>query len=86
MKEKKRYNFNHEPFTIAVRVPEPSNKDCLELALKKFKKLVKDSGKMDELKERQSFEKKCVKRRKDVLSASYRQSIISAREKLERYK
>lgn len=49
-------------------------KGGLEKALKKLKSKFKQTKVVEELRERQSFEKPSVTRRKEVLKAKYRQS------------
>jgi small subunit ribosomal protein S21 len=49
---------------------------ALEKALKKFKAKFKATKTVEELRERQSFTKKSVKRREQFLKAKYKQSQI----------
>jgi small subunit ribosomal protein S21 len=49
-------------------------KGGLEKALKKLKSKFKQTKVVEELRQRQSFEKPSVTRRKEVLKAKYRQS------------
>jgi small subunit ribosomal protein S21 len=50
------------------------DKGGLEKALKKLKSKFKQTKVVEELRQRQSFEKPSVTRRKEVLKAKYRQS------------
>jgi len=63
---------------IIVRGP---SKESIETAIYEFKKSVKDSGKLNELRERQEFLKPSEKRRKIVQSAVRRQERLSEYEK-----
>ena len=58
---RKRSDFIVPGMPGAVRVPGPTYGD-LEKALKIFKRQIKDSGKLDEFKDRQYFEGKSQKR------------------------
>ena len=58
-----------------------SDRECIETAIYEFKKSVKDSGKLNELRERQEFLKPSEKRRKIVQSAVRRQERLSEYEK-----
>jgi|694.fasta_scaffold47636_12 small subunit ribosomal protein S21 len=49
-------------------------KGGLEKALKKFKTKFKQTKVVEELRQRQAFEKPSVTRRKEVIKAKYRQS------------
>jgi small subunit ribosomal protein S21 len=49
--------------------------ESLDRALKKFKKKFEKTGVVKELRERQSFTKPCVKRRQQLIRASYKQFL-----------
>ena len=69
VKKKKKYvDMNLPGYAIGVRVPGPSNGD-LEMALRKFKTIVKEAGIIDEFRDRQEFIKPSVKKRKQKLQA-----------------
>ncbi len=67
-KKKKFVDMNLPGYTIGVRVPGNTDRD-LEMALRKFKKIVKDSGILEEYRDRQEYLKPSVKRRKQKLEA-----------------
>ncbi|MEY4292184.1 MAG: hypothetical protein RLZZ605_1551 [Bacteroidota bacterium] len=56
-------------------------KDCenIDKALKKYKKKYEKSRTLLQLRERQSYTKKSVRRRTEVLKAVYRQQILSGK-------
>ena len=56
-------------------------KDCenIDKALKKYKKKFEKSRTLLQLRERQSYTKKSVRRRTEVLKAVYRQQILSGK-------
>ena len=56
-------------------------KDCenIDKALKKYKKKYEKSRTVLQLRERQSYTKKSVRRRTEVLKAVYRQQILSGK-------
>ncbi len=54
---------------IFVNVKE---NESLDKALKKFKKKFEKTGVVKELRERQSFTKSCVKKRQQLIRASYK--------------
>ena len=56
----------------------------LEVSLRKFKKLVKESGILFEVKERREFQKPSAKKRKQMQSAVRRQYHLSIAELQER--
>ena len=72
-KNKKYIDMNLPGFILGVRVPGPSKGD-LEMALKKFKKIIKESGILLEVKERQEYLKPSVKKRKQRLQAIHRKN------------
>jgi small subunit ribosomal protein S21 len=55
------------------------SKDCenIDKALKKYKKKYEKSRTLNQLRERQAFTKKSVKRRAQVLKAIYKQQLAS---------
>jgi small subunit ribosomal protein S21 len=57
------------------------SKDCenIDKALKKYKKKFEKAKVLIQLRERQSYTKKSVKRRGEVLKAVYRQQIASGK-------
>ncbi len=57
------------------------SKDCenIDKALKKYKKKFEKSRTLTQLRDRQSFTKPSVRRRKEVLKAVYRQQILSGK-------
>jgi small subunit ribosomal protein S21 len=57
------------------------SKDCenIDKALKKYKKKYEKSRTLNQLRERQSFTKPSVRRRKEVLKAIYRDQMASGR-------
>lgn len=57
---------------IVVNVKE---NESIDKALKRFKKKFEKTGALKELRERQHFVKPSVKRRKEVIRASYRQKM-----------
>lgn len=57
---------------ILVNVKENEN---LDKAIKKFKKKFEKTGVVRELRERQAFTKPSIKRRQQVIKASYKQSL-----------
>jgi len=67
-KKKKFVSMDLPGYTIGVKVPGNSMRD-LEMALRKFKKLVKDSGVIDEYRIRQEYIKPSVLKRKQKLEA-----------------
>ncbi|MDE3254617.1 MAG: 30S ribosomal protein S21 [Bacteroidota bacterium] len=56
-------------------------KDCenIDKALKKYKKKYEKSRTLLQLRDRQSYTKKSVRRRTEVLKAVYRQQILSGK-------
>ena len=56
-------------------------KDCenIDKALKKYKKKYEKSRSLLQLRDRQSYTKKSVRRRTEVLKAVYRQQILSGK-------
>jgi len=67
-KKKKTTNTNQREFTLGVKV-NGSSKSDLEFALRKFKKIIKDSGVLLEYKDRQEFLKPSVVKRRKKLQA-----------------
>lgn len=57
------------------------SKDCenIDKALKKYKKKYEKSRTLNQLRERQSFTKPSVKRRKEILKAIYRDQMAAGR-------
>ena len=57
------------------------SKDCenIDKALKKYKKKYEKSRTLNQLRERQAFTKKSVKRRTEVLKAIYRQELAAGK-------
>lgn len=49
--------------------------ESIDKALKRFKKRFEKTGVLKELRSRSYFEKKSVKRRNQIIRASYRQSL-----------
>lgn len=62
---------------IIIPVKEGEN---IDRALKKFKKKFEKTGTMRQLRARQHFTKKSVKRREEILKAEYIQSMKKAEE------
>lgn len=68
-KNKKKYvDMNLPGYTIGVRVPGNSSRD-IEMALRKFKRIVKDSGIMEEYRARQEYIKPSMRKRKQKQEA-----------------
>ncbi|NUM30922.1 MAG: 30S ribosomal protein S21 [Bacteroidetes bacterium] len=57
---------------ILVNVKENEN---LDKAIKKFKKKFEKTGVVRELRERQAFTKPSIRRRQQIIKASYKQSL-----------
>jgi len=57
------------------------SKDCenIDKALKKYKKKYEKSRTLNQLRERQAFTKKSVRRRTEVLKAIYRQELAAGK-------
>ena len=57
------------------------SKDCenIDKALKKYKKKFEKSRTLNQLRERQAFTKKSVRRRTEVLKAIYRQELAAGK-------
>ena len=72
-KKRKFVDMNLPGYTMGVRVPGPSTGE-LEMALRKFKTMVKDSGIMDEYRDRQEFLKPSVVKRRQKLQAIRRKN------------
>ncbi|TNE82134.1 MAG: 30S ribosomal protein S21 [Bacteroidetes bacterium] len=62
---------------IIVNVKE---NESLEKALKKFKKKFEKTGVLKELRERQAFTKPSIKKRHQLIRASYKQRMQSTEE------
>ena len=60
---------------IIINVKE---NESLDKAIKKFKKKFEKTGVVRELRERQSFTKPSVKRRMQVIKATYKQTLQQA--------
>lgn len=73
-KKKKKSCKLEKNFVLGVKVPGHQISD-LELALKEFKRQVKDSGIMLEFKARQEYLKPSVKRRRVKIAAIRRQKM-----------
>lgn len=71
---KKKKKQQNDFFTTSVKV-NGSDKIALEIALRKFKKMVKDSGILLEFRERQEYLKPSVKKRKMKIQAIRREKI-----------
>lgn len=54
--------------------------ESLDRALKKFKKKFEKTGVVRELRSRQAFTKKCIKRRQQVIRAAYKQHLMQQSE------
>ena len=68
-KKKKKYvDMNLPGFSLGVRVPGNTDRD-IEMALRKFKRMIKDSGILEEVRARQEFLKPSVVKRKMKLEA-----------------
>ena len=57
---------------IIVPIKEGEN---IERALKKFKRKFEKTGVVKELRERQAFKKPCIKRREEIIKATYVQQL-----------
>ena len=62
---------------IIVQVKE---NESIDKALKRFKKKFEKTGVLKELRSRTAFEKKSVRRRNEVIRASYREQIRAKEE------
>jgi len=62
---------------IVINVKE---NESLDKALKKFKKKFEKTGVVKELRARQAFEKPCIRRRQQLISAAYKQKTYGNQE------
>ena len=69
--------FSKEVYTMLII----DSKDCenIDKALKKYKKKFEKSKVLLQLRERQSFTKPSIQRRKEVLKAVYKQNIANGK-------
>ena len=69
--------FSKEAYTMLII----DSKDCenIDKALKKYKKKFEKSKVLLQLRERQSFTKPSIQRRKEVLKAVYKQNIANGK-------
>jgi small subunit ribosomal protein S21 len=76
-KRRKMINPGH---STSVRVPKSKDGQRYELeaAIKEFKRLTKESGKLQEVRERKEFKSKSLTRREQIQKAVYRQQRRSA--------
>ena len=82
---KKRKNFRKHPKDNSVGLSVKVYNNNVESALKKFKRMVKDSGMMVELRDRQYYEKPSEARRKKRNLAKSRQRYKEIKEKTNNF-
>jgi len=76
----KRRQMINPGHATSVRVPKSKDGQRYEIeaAIKEFKRLTKDSGKLIEARERKEFKSKSLTRREQMQKAAYRQKLASA--------
>ncbi|MBC8147532.1 MAG: 30S ribosomal protein S21 [Bacteroidetes bacterium] len=79
--ENKNHNFKKSKINGTKVVVKDSSKEAVESAIYSFKKLVKDSGKLNELRDRQEYSKPSKTRRKILQYAVRRQKRLTEYEK-----
>ena len=79
--DKKIHSFKKSKINGTKIIVGGPSKEAIEKALYELKKVVKDSGKLNELRDRQEFLKPSEKRRRSIQSAVRRQERLSEYEK-----